>query len=228
MIGAEAIVKCLEAEGVRTGDMMSDGDFIVLVGTNIRAGTEKNHFKEDDGLIVDDDNVYFGLSMVDFQKGFAQSRKTATAKIKAAKADEENPHDYVGTHAAWEIYPPAVFSGNASNFEYPTKTAIEKAAKVAIDDYITSDLAYVVEQARKTGDSNKLGVAYLRSGKIAEAKTEFQKSNSISCMNNLASCYMAEKNYTAAASQYKKVLEKAADNKIALRGLDAANEKLGL
>lgn len=222
------LASCLESVGVPTGYLILDDDFIVLVGTNIRAGTEKNHYQNVDGLIVDDENVYFGLSMAEFQNGFAKSRRVASDKIAAAKLDENASIDYVGTHAAWEIYPSAVFSGTGSNFETPSKDAIEKATKAAIEDYINTDLAYVVEQAKATGDSNKLGVAYLRSGKVKEAKAEFSKVDSISCMNNLASCYMAEKDYTAAAAQYKKVLEKAPDNKIALRGLDTANEKLGL
>ncbi len=222
------LASCLESVGVPTGFLILDDDFIVLVGTNLRPGSEKNHFQNVDGLVVDDDNVYLGLSMAEFQNGFAQSRKVAAQKIAAVKLDETASVEYVNTQAGWTLYPSAVFSGTGSDFEYPTRDAIEKATKAAIDDYVDTDLAYLVEQAKATGDNNKLGIAYLRSGKIKEAKAEFSKSNSISCMNNLANCYLAEKDYEAAAAQYKKVLEKDPENKIALKGLDNANEKFGL
>ncbi len=221
------LASCLESVGVPTGYMILDDDFILLVGTNIRAGTEMNHFAATEGLLVDDENVYFGLSMADFQKGFSQSRKTAFEKIAAAKNQPDSPYDYVNTEFAWSIYSPAVFSSSGSTFEYPKKEEIEKATKKAIDDYINTDLAAVVERAKASYDPNKIGVALLRSGKIKEAKAQFSKSETISCLNNLANCYMAEKDYASAAITYEKVLAKDAANKIALRGLNSANEKLG-
>ena len=45
-------------------------------------------------------------------------------------------------------------------------------------------------------------------------------------MNNTANILMIEKNYSAAAAQYKKVLEKDPSNKVALKGLENANSKI--
>ena len=45
-------------------------------------------------------------------------------------------------------------------------------------------------------------------------------------MNNLANIYMIEKSYSAAASQYRAVLNKDPNNKTALKGLENANSKL--
>ncbi|MCQ2592236.1 MAG: tetratricopeptide repeat protein [Treponema sp.] len=221
------LASCLESVGVPTGYMILDDDFILLIGTNIRVGTELNHFASSDGLLIDDENVYFGLSMADFQKGFTQSRATAFEKIAAAKKEIDIPYDYVNTEYAWAIYSPAVFSSSGNVFEYPTRVEIEKATKKAIDDYINSDLAVVVERAKASKDPNKIGVALFRSGKIKDAKAQFSKSDSISCLNNLANCYMAEKDYDSAAKTYEKVLAKDSSNKIATKGLNSANEKLG-
>jgi len=218
---------CLESVGVPTGFMPLKDDFIVLVGMNIRAGTEKNHFASTDGLIVDESNVYFGVSMADLSKGFTAARKSAAKKIAAAKKDSDNAYDYVVTHSGWEVYAPAVYSGVNSSFEVPAQSSIEKAAKAAVNDYISADLGAVLARAQKAGDSNKIGVALLRSGRLAEAKAEFSKSNSTSAMNNLANCYMIEKNYTAALNTYNKVLAKDPENRIAKAGVESAKERLG-
>lgn len=221
------VMSCLQSVGVPTGYMPLDDDFIVLVGMGISSGTEQNHFTSADNVLSDDDNVYFGLSMANFEKGFVASRKAAAKLIADAKADEENPHEYVSTQAAWQIYSPAVFSGSGSTFEYPSRASVEAATKTAINDYINTDLANVLARARASGDANKIGVALLRSGRVAEAKVEFGKLSTTSAMNNLANCYMVEKNYTAALNQYKRVLAKDPQNRIALNGVEKASEKLG-
>ncbi len=221
------LMSCLQSVSVPTGYMALDDDFIVLVGMGISNGTEQNHFTSADNVLSDDDNVYFGLSMANFEKGFVASRKAAAKLIAEAKADEENPHEYVSTQAAWQIYSPAVFSGSGSTFEYPSRASVEAATKTAINDYINTDLANVLARARASGDANKIGVALLRSGRVAEAKVEFGKLSTTSAMNNLANCYMVEKNYTAALNQYKKVLAKDPQNRIALNGVEKASEKLG-
>jgi hypothetical protein len=45
-------------------------------------------------------------------------------------------------------------------------------------------------------------------------------------MNNTANILMIEKNYTAAAAQYRRVLEKDPSNKVAQKGLENANSKV--
>ena len=103
-----------------------------------------------------------------------------------------------------------------------------KPFTAAVNDYINTDLTTVLARARKSADSNKIGVASMRMGRYADAKAEFNKSASTSALNNLATVYMIEKNYTSAASTYKRVLAKDPDNKIATKGLENANAKLGL
>ena len=45
-------------------------------------------------------------------------------------------------------------------------------------------------------------------------------------MNNVANILMIEKNYTAAAAQYKAILQKDPSNKTATKGLENANAKI--
>ena len=91
-------------------------------------------------------------------------------------------------------------------------------------------MSVVIERAKKSGDSNKLGLAYVRAGQYSNAKTEFAKgaaSNNISAMNNLGNVYMLEKNYSAAEKQYKQILAIEPNNKAALKGLENVRSALG-
>ena len=109
------------------------------------------------------------------------------------------------------------------------KKTLIKNIKAAIQAYITSDIEEVIKRARSEGDSNRLGVALVRAGRYSEAKKEFQKAanaGSIAAMNNVANILMIEKNYTAAAEQYKSVLKKDPENQTAIKGLENANSKI--
>lgn len=219
---------CLESSGIPTGFLITDDDFIVLVGMNVSGKTAINHFASTDGLIIDENNVYFGVSMANFNKGFIAARKAAARTIAAIKKDESKELDYIGTKTGWETYKPAVFSGTGLSFDTPSSAALEKAMSAAVNDYINTELAAVIKRAQKSGDTNKLGIAYLRSGRLADAKAEFSKLNTAAGMNNLANCYMIEKNYSGAKALYKKVLAKEPGNRVAADGLKDVNERLGV
>ena len=45
-------------------------------------------------------------------------------------------------------------------------------------------------------------------------------------MNNVANILMIEKNYSAAAAQYKRILDKDPSNTVAQKGLENANAKI--
>lgn len=225
---AVLFASCLESVGVSSGILCLDDDVIVLVGMHVKSGSEENHFGNVEGIISDDTDVYFGVSMASFGKSFTQARKAAEKQIAAAKTDTEKDYRFTDVHTSWEIYAPAVYSGAGTYFEKPSQSAIDKAVKAAINEYIEGDLSIVISRARKSGDANKLGLAYLRAGRLAEAKGEFSKISTIPAMNNLANVYMLEKNYSAAAAQYKRVLAKDDSNRIAQKGLESANSKLGL
>lgn len=225
------LASCLEAVGIPTGYIPMDDDFILLVDLQINPNQAANHFVNSDGLLIDDETAYMPLSMANFEKGFSKSLSEGLKAVKTALTSEDNSYDYYVVEQAWEIYSPAVFTGAGFSFENPVSSDIEKNTKAAIQEYVASELEGVIKNARASGDSNKIGVALVRAGRYADAKAEFTKAadkGSVSAMNNLANIYMIEKNYAAAAAQYKRVLQKEPENKTAERGLSNANEKLSL
>lgn len=220
------LASCLESVGVPTAFLVTDNDFILLVATNAKPGTEENLFASADTVISDGTTIYFGLSMVNFEKGFAKSRAVAAEAIKEILNAEDTNAVFVSVEDSWAYYPPAVFTENGAYFTKPASNDITTKTNEAIKDYMNTDLSEVLARARKTNDSNKIGVALMRLGRYDEAKKEFTKANSTKALNNLATIYMIEKNYAQAAETYKKVLTMDASNKIATKGLENANAKL--
>lgn len=83
----------------------------------------------------------------------------------------------------------------------PSQSEIQKQTNAAIQDYVNTDLAAVITKARNSGDTNRLGLAYVKAGRFADAKAEFTKganAGKLSSIINLANVYVLEKNYSAA------------------------------
>ena len=221
------VCSCLQTVNVPTGFVPLDEDFIVLVKLGIRADQALDHFASTDGILIDEetDSVYLPLSMAALEKGFTESYKAGFAALKECFADEEGFYEFIDTTDAWNVYKPVAFSTNSS-VQTPKQDLLVINLSKALKNYIASDIEAVITRARASGDPNKLGVALVRAGRYTEAKREFQKSSSISAMNNTANILMIEKNYTAAAAQYKAVLNKDPENTVAKKGLENANAKI--
>ena len=214
---------CLESVGIGTAFIPMEEDFLILVDTQLKPSSAASHFANTDNLVITDDTVYFALSMAAFEQGFTKSRQRGAECIAQINSSEDVYYDFIETHLAWENYPPAIYTGYGDVLARPTQSAVEALFKAAVDDYINSDLSVVIENARKTGDSNKLGLAYVRAGQYSNAKNEFSKAaakGNVSAMNNLGNVYMIEKNYTAAEKQYRQILAVEPDNKAAQKGLE--------
>ena len=218
---------CLQTVNVPTGYMPVNDDFLVLVKLNMKASQALSNFASTDGLIIDEDNdaVYLALSMANLEKGFTESYKIGSETVAKCLSDEENYYEFIDTTDAWSIYKPIAYSTNSSVSTFKQDDLI-KSVKTALQNYINSDIEEVIKRARSEGDANKLGVALVRAGRYSEAKREFQKLTTVSAMNNTANILMIEKNYSGAAAQYKKVLEKDPQNVTALKGLENANAKI--
>jgi hypothetical protein len=220
------LASCLESVGVATGYLPFDDDFIILVSTGLRPSAAESNFASKSSLLIDDENVYFGISMANIDKGFAKARSVAAEKIKKAVEDDNLSLEYTDVEAAWNIYEPCAYSENGAHYEKPASQKIKESLSEAIKDYIDTDLTYVLKKAQKSGDNNKVGLALIKMGRFSDAKAEFMKSDSVKSMNNLANVYMLEKNYSMAAKTWEKVLKKDAENKTALRGLENIKDKL--
>ena len=220
---------CLESVGIGTAFIPMEDDFLVLVDTTLSPTSAANHFADPDSLVITDETIYFALSMAEFGNGFTKSRKKGTQLIKAILQDEDGEYEFIETHYAWINYPPAIFTGYGNVLERPNQTAVEAIFSSITDDYISSDLSDVIKRAKASGDTNKLGLAYVRAGQYANAKNEFAKEaakGSVSAMNNLGNIYMLENDYTAAEKQYKAILAIDPQNKAALSGLEKVRSVL--
>ena len=214
---------CLESVGIGTAFIPMEDDFLVLVDTQLSPSSASSHFADPDTLLITDETVYFALSMAAFEQGFTKSREKGCRQIAKIYEDEDSFYELVETHYAWESYPPAIFTGYGDVLERPSQSTVEALFKSAVNDYINSDLSVVIENARKKGDANKLGLAYVRAGQYENAKSEFSTAaakGNISAMNNLGNVYIIEKNYSAAELQFKRVLELDPKNKTALSGME--------
>ena len=221
------LCSCLQTVNVPTGYMPLDDDFIVLVKLNIGPKQALSNFASTDGLIIDEEtnSVYLALSMANLEKGFTASYKAGSEAIIKCFADEENYYEFIDTTDAWNSYKPVAYSNSSASVGFKQEQLVANTRK-AIENYINSDIEEVIKRARAEGDANKLGVALVRAGRYTEAKREFQKLSTVSAMNNTANILMIERNYSAAAAQYKRVLEKDPSNKVALKGLENANSKI--
>ena len=221
---------CLESVGIGTAFIPMEDDFLVLVDTTLKPTSAANHFADTDSLVITDETVYFALSMANFEKGFAQSRAIGAQLVKAIAQNEEAEYEFIETHYAWINYPPAIFTGYGNVLERPDQSTVEALFAQVTDEYVKSDLSLVIKNVRASGDSNKLGLAYVRAGQYENAIKEFLKgaaAGQISAMNNLANVYMIQKNYQAAEKQYKNVLATDPNNKTALKGLENISSALG-
>jgi len=222
------LASCLESVGVSTGFLPVDDDFLVLVNIAVKPTAAKNHFTSTEGLVMDDNKVFFALAMSEFENGYTSALTKGSQIVKAIK-ESGMDCSYIDVEEAWSVYSPVVYTKNGKSFTKPSQSELEKATKVAIDNYINSELLPLVENIKKNGNDNQIGLAYMRAGKYSDAKACFTKSanaGNVSGMNNLANILFTEKDYAGAAAQYKKVLTKDPENKTALSGLEKANSKI--
>ncbi len=216
------IASCLESVGVQTSLVVTDDDFLVLVGLGIDASAAESHFTDTNQLITTDDDVYLILSMANFEKGFTASR------LAGAAADLSSA-EFIDIHSLWESYPPVAFSGSGTNFKKPVQSEIEAATDAAIKEYVKGELEPIISKVSSTGNLNKIGVAYVRAGLYDQALVQFRKSaaqGNVSGMNNLANVYTIQKKYAEAAEIYRRVISLKPDNKTALKGLENVSAKL--
>ena len=221
------LCSCLQTVNVPTGFMPLDDDFIVLVKLGIRANQALSNFASTDGLIIDEESnsVYLALSMANLEKGFTKCFKAGSEAVAKCFADSENYYEFIDTTDAWNSYKPVAYSNGSLSVSFRQEQLVTDT-KTAIQNYINSDIEVVINRARAEGNANKLGVALVRAGRYSEAKREFQKLSTVEAMNNTANILMIEKNYAAAAAQYRRVLDKDPSNKVAKKGLENANSKI--
>lgn len=221
------LCSCLQTVNVPTGFIPLAEDFLVLVRLDIPASQALSNFASTNGLLIDEENdeVYLALSMASLSKGFTASYKAGSEAIAKCYVDDGNFYEFIDTNDAWAFYKPVAYSNN-SNVTLPKQDVLVKNLKAAIQSYIESDIEKIIARERAAGNTSKLGMALVRAGRYSEAKREFQKLSTVAAMNNTANILMIERNYSAAAAQYRAVLNKDPNNKTAQQGLEDAKSKL--
>ena len=224
------LMSCLESQGISCAYMATPDDFIVFVDLGLSASAVGNHFADTSSVLVDEDanTVYMPLAMSVFENGFTPSRQKGSEVLKAVMEDEEGDYEFIILEDAWSVYKPVVFNVSASNLPKPNNNDVIKQLDTAINNYILTDLNPIIEELRKSGNPNKLGVALVRAKRYSEAKKEFLKAGTTAAMNNVANIYVIEQNYTEAMNMYEKVLAQEPVNKTAAAGLESLKNKLGI
>lgn len=223
------LASCLESINVETALVPLPDDFIVMALLEIRDSNITSNFADKQNVFSDGEKVFLPLSMAAFEQGFTKSRKAGAQKIAELMKNEDGAQSVIRVHEAWTTYPSVAYSGSDIVFEKPTESAIQKAFAKAKSEYVASDLESVINNIKKTGNSNKLGTVYVRAGKLQLAKAEFNKGiarGNVSSMNNLANVYMIEQYYNEAAKYYKMALNKDPKNANAQRGYKTALDKI--
>ena len=213
------VCSCLESFGISTGYLLTEDDFIVLVATGITPGKEKNQFAFS-GLYIDDNNVWLGLSMASFNKGFSNSRIDALKKISALQKEESENFVVIDTEAAHEYYPSIDFSNYTGAYRNPSPLKIIENVNTAMNYYVKSELNALIVKFKKTGETKKLADTYFRAGMYSEALQEYQKLNTEAAMNNIALIYKIQKKYKQAYTIYQQVLQKNPENKVAANAIE--------
>lgn len=222
-------MSCLESQGISCAYMTTPDDFIVFVDLALSPSAVGNHFANTSSVLVDEEagTVYLPLAMSAFEQGFTPCRKKGSEVLQAVMEDEEGDYEFIVLEEAWSVYKPVVFNVASQNLPKPNDSDVSAQLETAINNYITTDLNPIIDSLKQSGNSNKLGVAYVRAKRYSEAKKEFLKAGTTAAMNNVANIYVIEQNYDEAIKMYERVLAAEPDNKTALSGLESLKTKLG-
>lgn len=217
------LASCLESVDVRCAFIPLTDDFLVLVGLGMNPSSAANHFADTNLLICSEDEVYLPLSMAQFENGFTASRIAGGM----ANLDEG---EFIDIREGWSTYPAVNYTGFGNSYEKPSQEIIEQDFVKAVQEYIESDLAPIIENLKAASASpNAIGVALVRAGRYEDAIIKFKEGasrGSVSCMNNEANVYQIQMKYSDAAAMYKKVLKIAPENEVAKSGLERVSAML--
>jgi hypothetical protein len=227
----------LEAAGIRSGFMPLDGDMIAAFDLGITKDDPAAAalFSGIDKLLILGDEVWLPLSMGHFNEGFMAAWDAGIAGITgiaALLADENAEAEFFDLENAWGIYPPAPLPGQGAAIRPPDASALAAAADRALGQYIANEftpkinaLSAQIRAAPTPVLYNQLGMVYMRSGRMAEAKTSYERAagmGSVAAMVNRGNIALQEKDGVSAERWFRQALALNPKNELALRGLEQA------
>jgi tetratricopeptide (TPR) repeat protein len=160
--------------------------------------------------------------------------------IGAENETDENPEvrDFIVFENAWAAYPPAPLPPLGVRIPRPEEGAIAAAAGRAISRYTADELEPKIRDINRQlglgGASaalyNQLGNLQVRSNRLADAKTAFERAAGMGladAMANRGNVALVEKDFAAAERWFRQALNAEPDNSTARRGMELVDLQRG-
>ena len=215
----------LESVAVPSAFIKTDDDFLVALSLGIGAASAESLFNGTDRILIINDEVWLPLSMSSYNDGF-MACWTQAVRILNQAFSEGRQVDFVIVQDAWVSYPPAPLPELGRTIIRTDDEAALREVNRIIQAYITQEINPLI--GRQTGINtaaglNRLGILLARAGRIAEAKTAYERAagmGSLPAMNNRGNLALTEQDFAAAERWFRQVLQRESQNRSALRGLE--------
>ena len=215
----------LESVAIPAAFIQTENDFLVVVNLGIRPVAAETLFNGTDKILIVNDEVWLPLSMKEFNNGFIACWTGAATTLN--KAFEKGEFvDFVIVQDAWSFYPPAPLPElGRSKIRTDNAVALREVNR-ATQTYITQEINPLIN--KQTGINtaagiNRLGILYIRAGRIAEGKAAYERAagmGSIPAMTNRGNIALAENDFAAAERWFNQALRQDPENRAAKSGLD--------
>jgi tetratricopeptide (TPR) repeat protein len=218
----------LEAAGIPSAFIPLTDEFIVAWSLEISPAQAASQFNDTGRILTVNDKVWVPVALSAFNDGFSAAWDKAAEYLLQTVSSSE-PLSFIVTADAWTIYPPAASPEQAVRFTRPDENNVITAAERDIKLYIEKELIPKITALRGAGTGtqlNQLGLLYLRTGSLSQARTAFTQAANLgflSAMINLGNLAIQDESWDDAERWYKQVLDKDPENGAAKRGLERAS-----
>jgi len=226
---------CLEGVGISSalisvGSESSVNELLVAVSLDINASQAETLFNGTDKILIIDGNVWLPLSMSALDQGFMASWNRGDSVLNSVFASGGFAEFVVIRHA-WENFPPApLFELGRSGIRTDDTAALREVNDV-MQQYIQQELTPIIQRTVNAPNSaaqqNRLGILYIRAGRIADAKRAYERAvglGSVPAMTNLGNLAITEGDFNTAEKHFNQALLIEPQNRAALRGLERITE----
>ena len=219
----------LEGVGIKSAFIRAEGDFLVALNLGIGQSAAETLFNGLDRVLVIDGEIWLPLSMSAFNEGFmACWMKGADVLNRAFETGARI--DFVIVEEAWSSYSPAPLPELGRDIIRTDTEAAAREVNRAMDQYVSQELTPILGQVQAQVMANptaalynRLGILQARSGRIAEAKSSYERAagmGSVPAMTNRGNIALVERDYAAAERWFRQALERDKENSAAKRGME--------
>jgi tetratricopeptide (TPR) repeat protein len=219
----------LEGVGINSAFIQTGNEFLVALNLRIRPAAAETLFDNFERILVINDDVWLPLSMSAFNEGFMACWTRGAEILNRAFTNDEWVN-FVIVEEAWGFYPPAPLpelGGSALRTDTDTATReFNRTMQLYIEREITPIIRRFSAEpgaANNAALQNRLGILYARAGRIAEAKTAYERAaalGSVPAMTNRGNLALTENDFAAAERWFRQALERDSQNSAARRGMD--------